>query len=189
MKLKQTALDFDFTSESQPAHPPVQPQATPIVVREEPIEVDIQPKQRTVSKKPVAQAAGKKSTRGRMKISDMALQAEKIDIPSDDILFSKSYYNIGAVAQMFQVNQSLIRFWANEFDVLKPKKNAKGDRFFRPEDVKNLKLIYHLLRERKYTIEGAKDFLKKSKRADQKFETIQSLHHLKSFLLELKAGL
>jgi DNA-binding transcriptional MerR regulator len=188
MKLKQTALDFDFTGEPQSVSPPVQPKETPIVVREEPIEVDIQPKRSPKPPKAVVKSE-KKSTRGRMKISDMALEAEKIDIPSDEILFSKSYYNIGTVAQMFHVNQSLIRFWANEFDVLKPKKNAKGDRFFRPEDVKNLKLIYHLLRERKYTIEGAKDFLKKSKRADEKFQAIESLHHLKSFLLELKAGL
>jgi DNA-binding transcriptional MerR regulator len=90
---------------------------------------------------------------------------------------------------MFKVNHSLIRFWENEFDILKPKKNGKGDRLFRPEDVKNLKLIYHLLRERKYTIDGAKEFLKKSKNADSKFETIESLKNLRSFLHELKAGL
>ena len=57
---------------------------------------------------------------------------------------------------MFKVNISLVRFWENEFDILKPKKNGKGDRLFRPEDVKNLNLIYHLLREKKYTIDGAK---------------------------------
>ena len=90
---------------------------------------------------------------------------------------------------MFKVNQSLIRFWENEFDVLKPKKNGKGDRLFRPEDVKNLKLIYTLLRERKYTLEGAKDFIKKNKKVDEKFELIEHLKKLKSFLLELKATL
>ncbi len=68
-------------------------------------------------------------------------------------------------------------------------KNGKGDRHFRPEDVKNLKLIYHLLRDRKYTIEGAKDFLKNSKAATEKYETIQSLTKIRSFLLELKASL
>ena len=77
----------------------------------------------------------------------------------------------------------------SEFSVLKPKKNAKGDRFFRPEDVKNLRMIYHLLRERKYTIEGAKDFLKKNKLAEKKFEMIQSLKTLQGFLHELKAGI
>jgi DNA-binding transcriptional MerR regulator len=95
---------------------------------------------------------------------------------------------MGAVSEMFKVNLSLIRFWENEFDILNPKKNGKGDRLFRPEDIKNLKLIYHLLRERKYTIEGAKDFLKKSKHADKKFQMIESLKDLKSFLLELKAS-
>jgi len=133
--------------------------------------------------------AAKKSTRGRMKLSDMNGCAELIEIPEDAILFEKSYYSIGAVSDMFKVNASLIRFWENEFDILKPKKNAKGDRFFRPEDVKNLRLIYHLLRERKYTIEGAKEFLKKNKKADEKFAMIESLKKLRAFLSELRTSL
>lgn len=128
-------------------------------------------------------------SRGRKSLKSFTVEADLIDIPDDEILFKKSYYSIGDVAGMFKVNVSLIRFWENEFDVLKPRKNAKGDRHFRPEDVKNLKLIYHLLRERKYTIEGAKDFLKNNKSAVQKFELISSLKKLRSFLLELKAGL
>ena len=124
-----------------------------------------------------------------MKISDMSATVDLIDIPEDEILFSKRYYSIGLVSEMFKVNHSLIRFWENEFDILKPKKNGKGDRLFRPEDVKNLKLIYHLVRERKYTIEGAKEFLKKSKSAEKKFEMIETLKSLKSFLHEIKAGL
>ncbi|MBS1509750.1 MAG: MerR family transcriptional regulator [Bacteroidetes bacterium] len=112
-----------------------------------------------------------------------------IEVPDDAVLFEKMYYSIGTVADMFKVNQSLIRFWENEFDVLKPRKNGKGDRLFRPEDVKNLKLIYHLLRERKYTIEGAKEFLKNNKKAEQKFAMIESLKKLKGFLHELKASL
>ena len=90
---------------------------------------------------------------------------------------------------MFNENASLIRYWENEFDILKPKKNAKGDRFFRPEDVKNLKLIHNLLRRRKYTIEGAKEFLKNNKTAAEKLEMIHSLQKLKSFLNELKESL
>ena len=131
----------------------------------------------------------KKSTRGRMKLSEMHIAADLIEVPSDEILFQKSYYSIGNVAEMFKVNISLIRFWENEFDILKPKKNAKGDRYFRPEDVKNLKLIYHLLREKKYTIEGAKDFLKKNKAGDETLELIESLKKLKLFLNEIKASL
>ena len=131
----------------------------------------------------------KKATRGRMSLKDLESGADLIEVPDDDVLFEKMYYPIGTVADMFKVNQSLIRFWENEFDILKPKKNGKGDRLFRPEDVKNLKLIYHLLRERKYTIEGAKDFLKNNKKADEKFAMIESLKKLKSFLNELKANL
>ncbi|MEP6615199.1 MAG: MerR family transcriptional regulator [Ginsengibacter sp.] len=128
-----------------------------------------------------------KSGRGRksLKVQDEVA----LEIPEDEILFKKMYYSIGDVARMFSVNASLIRYWENEFDILKPKKNAKGDRHFRPEDIKNLRLIHHLLRERKYTIEGAKEFLKYNKNAFQKYEMIQSLQKLRSFLLELKASL
>ena len=90
---------------------------------------------------------------------------------------------------MFKENQSLIRYWETEFDILQPRKNRKGDRFFRPVDVKNLVLIYDLLRRRKFTIEGAKEYLKKNKKAEEKFKMIQSLQKIKSFLLELKASL
>ena len=96
---------------------------------------------------------------------------------------------MGEVSIMFRVNQSLLRFWETEFDILQPKKNKKGDRYFRPVDIKNLHLIYHLLRQKKYTIEGAKDFLKKNKKADERFEVIQRLQQVKAFLLEMKAQL
>jgi DNA-binding transcriptional MerR regulator len=72
---------------------------------------------------------------------------------------------------------------------LKPRKNKKGDRFFRPDDIKNLQLIHHLLRERKYTIDGARDFLKKGKKANEYFEAISKLKAIKSFLMEMKAAL
>jgi DNA-binding transcriptional MerR regulator len=129
-----------------------------------------------------------KSPRGRKNLKDV-VDNDSITIPEDEILFKKVYYSIGDVSKMFNENASLIRYWENEFDILKPKKNAKGDRFFRPEDVKNLKLIHHLLRQRKYTIEGAKEFLKNNKTASEKFEMIRSLQKLKSFLNELKASL
>ena len=72
----------------------------------------------------------------------------------------KRYYRIGEIAKAFDVNASLIRFWDKEFEALKPKKNAKGNRRFTPEDVQNLKLIYNLVKERGYTLEGAKTYLK-----------------------------
>jgi DNA-binding transcriptional MerR regulator len=134
-------------------------------------------------------AAGKKNTRGRMKLSDMDLVVDLVEVPDDELLFQKRYYSIGAVSDMFKVNVSLIRFWENEFDILKPKKNGKGDRLFRPEDIKSLQLIYHLLREKKYTIEGARDFLKKNKKNSETLVVIESLKKTKAFLLQLKASL
>lgn len=130
-----------------------------------------------------------KSTRGRKSIKDYNAVPDAISVPDDETLFQKQYYSIGDVSAMFKENNSLIRYWENEFDILKPKKNKKGDRYFRPEDVKNLKMIYHLLRERKYTIEGAKEFLKNNKAAGEKHELIESLEKVKSFLLELKNNL
>ena len=102
---------------------------------------------------------------------------------------TKLYYTIGEVAEMFKVNTSLIRFWEKEFSIINPKKNKKGDRYFRPIDVKNLVLIYDLLRRRKFTIEGARDFLKKNRKADEKFTLIQSLQQLRSFLIEIRSNL
>ena len=136
-----------------------------------------------------ASLPAKKSTRGRLSLKEIGLNADLVQVPPDEILFQKQYYSIGEVAGWFRVNQSLVRYWETEFDILQPRKNRKGDRFFRPVDVKNLLLIYDLLRRRKFTIEGAKDFLKKSKKADEKFTMIQSLEKIKSFLNELKASL
>jgi DNA-binding transcriptional MerR regulator len=130
-----------------------------------------------------------KNTRGRKSLKDMEADAGQVEVPEDEILFQKQYYSIGEVATMFHVNTSLIRYWENEFDIIEPRKNRKGDRFFRPADVKNLQMIYDLLRRRKFTIEGAKEYIRKNRQAREKFEMIQSLQKLKSFLLELKASL
>ena len=99
----------------------------------------------------------------------------------------KRYYGIGEVAKAFGVNTSLIRFWEKEFDILKPKKNAKGNRKFTPEDIKNLKFIYHLVKERGFTLEGAKTHLKEEKkRALNNFEIIDKLEHVKNQLTKIK---
>jgi DNA-binding transcriptional MerR regulator len=129
------------------------------------------------------------SKRGRPSLKDMDIDSDLIRVPADEILFQKQYYSIGEVAKWFRVNQSLLRYWETEFDILEPRKNRKGDRFFRPVDVKNLLLIYDLLRRRKFTIEGAKDYLKKTQKAEERFVMIQSLEKIKSFFLELKASL
>ena len=99
----------------------------------------------------------------------------------------KRYYSIGELAKAFDVNTSLIRFWDSEFDILKPKKNAKGNRMFTPEDVKNLKLIYHLVKERGFTLEGAITHLKEGqKKTMDKFEIISKLEGIKEKLVTIK---
>ncbi|QLG45879.1 MerR family transcriptional regulator [Costertonia aggregata] len=99
----------------------------------------------------------------------------------------KRYYGIGEVAEAFGVNTSLIRFWEKEFDVLQPKKNAKGNRKFTPKDIQNLQLIYHLVKERGFTLEGAKIHLKEERQKTlSNFEVIQKLEMVKAELLKIK---
>ncbi|MCT8338797.1 MerR family transcriptional regulator [Flavobacteriaceae bacterium TK19130] len=99
----------------------------------------------------------------------------------------KRYYGIGEVADAFGVNASLIRFWEKEFDILQPKKNAKGNRKFTPEDIKNLEFIYHLVKERGFTLEGAKIHLKENKKDTlSNFEIIRKLESIKAELLKIK---
>ena len=107
-----------------------------------------------------------------------------IDLPE------KRYYSIGEVAKAFGVNTSLIRFWEKEFDVIKPKKNAKGNRKFTPQDIKNLQFIYHLVKERGFTLEGAKTHLKEERQKSlNNFEIISKLEGIKAQLLKIKTQL
>ena len=99
----------------------------------------------------------------------------------------KRYYSIGEIAKAFNVNASLIRFWDKEFDILKPKKNAKGNRMFTPEDVKNLQLIYHLVKERGFTLDGARSHLKQGqKKTLDRYEIINKLEAIKAQLTDIK---
>lgn len=83
-----------------------------------------------------------------------------------------------------------MRYWENEFDILQPRKTRKGDRLFRVEDIKNLQLIYLLLRQRKFSIEGAKSYLKNNKnKIDTENQLVHTLSKFKQFLLELKSSL
>jgi DNA-binding transcriptional MerR regulator len=105
----------------------------------------------------------------------------QIDLPD------KRYYKIGEVAKAFGVNTSLIRFWENEFDVLKPKKNKKGNRLFTPEDLENLKMIYFLVKEKGFTLEGAKNKLKENPEdVFYKHKIISRLEEIKNELIEIK---
>ncbi|MDD3722300.1 MAG: MerR family transcriptional regulator [Lutibacter sp.] len=105
-----------------------------------------------------------------------------IDLPE------KRYYKIGEVANAFGVNTSHIRFWENEFDILKPKKNKKGNRLFTQEDIKNLKLIYHLVKEKGFTLEGAKNKMKERPKAvKNNQEIITRLEAIKEELIKIKS--
>ena len=102
----------------------------------------------------------------------------------------KLYYTIGEVAELLNVNTSLIRYWEKEFDIIKPRKNAKGDRSFTKEDIEKLKIIFHLVRDKGYTIEGAKTQLKtKFSREEKNFRVIEKLKEVKEFLVQLKEQL
>lgn len=198
--VKQLNLFESYTEEQQQVIPPVfspeieKPVESPVVLSTdppddaEPILPPPVPANSAVVKKNTT--PGKKGKRGRKSVKEMEIESAMINIPADEELFKKLYYSIGEVAEMFNLNTSLLRYWETEFDILKPRKNRKGDRHFRPEDIKNLSLIHHLLRQRKYTIEGAKEYLKKNRlKAQQNFGIIQRLEKIKSFLLEIKAGL
>jgi DNA-binding transcriptional MerR regulator len=105
----------------------------------------------------------------------------QIDLPE------KRYYRIGEVAKAFDVNTSLIRFWENEFDVLKPKKNKKGNRLFTQEDLKNLQMIYFLVKEKGFTLEGAKKKLKENPGSlYAKHDLILRLEEIKNELIQIK---
>jgi len=104
-----------------------------------------------------------------------------IDLPE------KRYYRIGEVAKAFGVNTSLIRFWENEFTILKPKKNKKGNRLFTATDLQNLKLIYSLVKEKGYTLDGARKKMKENpKGIMDKHEMITNLENIKQELINIK---
>ena len=111
-------------------------------------------------------------------------------MPYKEREINKLYYTIGEVARMFEVNASLIRFWEKEFEILQPRKNKKGNRLFTQEDLENLKIIYHLVKEKGYTLQGAKEHLKSNKGTEsERQKVLDSLQKLRNFLVELKEEL
>jgi DNA-binding transcriptional MerR regulator len=102
----------------------------------------------------------------------------------------KLYYSIGEVAEQFNVAPSLIRFWESEFDLIRPKKNRKGNRQFTKEDIDNVRTIYHLVKEKGFTLQGAKEMLRNDNSAvKDKIEMIDSLKSVRRFLIELREKL
>lgn len=111
-------------------------------------------------------------------------------MPYKEKEIEKVYFSIGEVASMFEVATSHIRFWEKEFDIINPKKNSRGDRMFTKEDIENFKLIFHLVKEKGLTLQGAKDVLKNKKHhAMEKYELIKSLTKVREFLTDLKDNL
>jgi DNA-binding transcriptional MerR regulator len=128
--------------------------------------------------------------RGRKSFASMDGDMDKLQVPSAEILAKKLYYPIGEVANWFNVNTSLIRYWEKEFKQLQPRKTRKGDRLFRSQDIEFLKQIYFLLREKKYSIDGAKTYLKNNKeKAEKDLALLNSLKNIKRFLTDLKESL
>jgi len=170
----EAIFEVPFVTES--AIPPESALAEPMYIE--------RPRQPRIT---IEKIAGK---RGRKSYSEIDTEIDLIEIPEEKVLSQKLYYTISEVASWFKVNTSLLRYWENEFDILKPRKTRKGDRLFRVEDIKNLQIIYFLLRQKKYSIEGARTYLKQNKsQADTQAQLVQTLTKFKTFLLELKAGL
>ena len=145
----------------------------------------------TVSRTPMHFGKNNATTkRGRKSFASMQGDIDKLNVPAADVLAKKLYYPIGEVAVWFNVNTSLIRYWEKEFKQLQPRKTRKGDRLFRAQDIAFLKQIYYLLREKKYSIDGAKTYLKNNKeKADKDLALLNSLQNLKTFLVSLKNSL
>ncbi|NOR33345.1 MAG: MerR family transcriptional regulator [Bacteroidales bacterium] len=107
-------------------------------------------------------------------------------MPYKEVKVEKLFYAIGEVAKMFDVNTSLIRFWEKEFDIIKPKKNKKGNRLFTKQDIDNFHIIYHLVKEKGMTLKGAKKKMKENKEdTEHNFEIIRSLEQIKEMLTDL----
>lgn len=182
IEIEPTAIS-DFSSPETPVVVRSQSVADPVIYANNQIVVKVK------KEKPLktVKVPGK---RGRKSFKEMDAGVDLIDIPTDEMLNQKLYYSISEVASWFKVNTSLLRYWENEFDILQPRKTRKGDRLFRVEDIKNLQLIYLLLRQRKFSIEGAKAYLKSNKnKIDTETMLVQTLGNFKKFLLELKSSL
>ncbi|MBT0810690.1 MerR family transcriptional regulator [Litoribacter ruber] len=108
-------------------------------------------------------------------------------MPYKEKEIEKKYYSIGEVATMFKVATSLIRYWEGEFEIIKPKKDKKGNRRFTKDDIEKIRLIYHLVKEKGYTLQGAQDIIKKDLyQVSDKAAMIERLHKIKNFLIEIR---
>lgn len=112
-------------------------------------------------------------------------------MPYKETKVEKLYYTIGEVADILSENTSLVRFWAEKFpDFIKPARNKKGNRLFTADDLKNLKVIHYLVKERGMTLEGAAKRMKDNKEGvDKSVEVINRLNVVKDELIRISKGL
>ena len=103
---------------------------------------------------------------------------------------AKLLYTMGEVTEMFDVNASLIRYWESKFDCIKPQKNKKGNRLFTPSDIENFKLIYHLVKEKGMTLEGANNTMKRrGKKLHKEVSILERLQSIRAMLVEVRESL
>jgi DNA-binding transcriptional MerR regulator len=108
-------------------------------------------------------------------------------VPYKEREIEKKYYSIGEVAEMFKVAASLIRYWEGEFDIIRPKKDKKGNRRYTKDDIQKIKYVYHLVKEKGYTLQGAQEVIASGKQEGfDKVAAIQKLQEIKDFLINLK---
>ena len=111
-------------------------------------------------------------------------------MPYKEREINKLYYTMGEVTAMFGVNASQIRFYEREFDIIQPKKNKKGNRLFTKEDIANLKIIFNLVKDKGYTLQGARDYIRSNKNeVKENQRVVDSLERLKTFLIEVRDSL
>jgi len=111
-------------------------------------------------------------------------------VPYKEKKVERLYYSIGEVAEMFKVNTSLIRYWEKEFDIIRPRKNKKGNRLFTQKDIDNFHIIYHLVKERGMTLKGAKKKLRENREETiENFEIVRTLQEIRKLLLEIRENL
>lgn len=186
--LREAELTSSFIAEATTSETP----QTAIIVKpvlEQKVE-GYQKRATNQSANQLAEATNSKSKRGRKSFKEMDAEIGLVNVPDEATLKQKLYYPIREVAGFFNVNTSLIRAWESEFDILQPRKNRKGDRLFRVEDIKNLQVIYYLLRNKKFSIDGAKKYLKENRgKMDTNQQIVQSLTKFRAFLVEMKANL
>src|SRR5690606_7045737 len=116
--------------------------------------------------------------------------SKHVVVPYKEREIEKKYYSIGEVAEMFKVATSLIRYWEGEFDIIKPKKDKKGNRRFTKEDIEKIRLIYHLVKEKGYTLQGAQEIIRKDQHLTaDKASMVNKLLQIKGFLNEIKDNL